>query len=53
MNRALKVFGIILLFAAFDWLVVATPIVACPVAVAIAIGWCLFLDRYASLTGIK
>ena len=53
MNRAMKVLGIILLFAAFDWLVVLTPVVACALAIAIAIAWCLFLERYASLPGVK
>jgi hypothetical protein len=45
MDRAVKVFGVAALFAAFIWIVTVAPFVAAALAIVIAIAWCVFLER--------
>ena len=44
--------GILLLFAAFDWLIFEAPFLACGLALLIAVAWCLWLDRKPDLSDV-
>ena len=53
MNRRVVLLGILLLFAAFDWLIFAAPFLACGLALLIAVAWSVFLDRMPELSDIR
>ena len=53
MGRVTKVFGILFLFVAFDWLIAIAPFTACAVAAVIAIAWCVFLDRDPRISAVR
>ncbi len=53
MTRGTKLLGIILIFAAFDWLIAIAPFTACAVAVVIAIAWCVVLDPDPRISAVR
>ena len=53
MTRGVVLLGILLLFAAFDWLIFEAPFVACGLAALIAVAWSVFLDRMPELSDTR